>query len=139
MFRFLITLTVGVVVGFVLAKLRESVADQSRLREARDEAIRYRAQMSAARQSAATEVAVATPAAEPAPAPAPPVQNDDLTRINGIGPVFQSRLRAAGLHSYAQLAASDAGTVRAAVAAADWQKIEPERWIEEAAQLAASE
>lgn len=139
MFRFLFTLTVGVVVGFILAKVRESVADQNRLREARDEAIRYRAQMSAARQSAAVEVTTAPPAAEPAPAPAQPAQNNDLTRINGIGPVFQSRLRAAGLHTYAQLAASDPDTVRTAVAAADWQKIEPERWIEEAAQLAASQ
>ena len=137
MFRFLFTLTIGVVLGFILAKMRENVADQSRLREARDEAIRYRAQMAAARQSAAAEVTTAPPAAEPAIAPAEPVQNDDLTRINGIGPVFQSRLRAAGLHTYAHLAASDSDTVRTAAAAADWQKIEPERWIEEAAQFAA--
>ena len=139
MFRFLFTLTIGVVLGFILAKMRENVADQSRLREARDEAIRYRAQMAAARQSAAAEVTTAPPAAEPAIAPAESVQNDDLTRINGIGPVFQSRLRAAGLHTYAQLAVSDSDTVRAAAAAADWQKIEPERWIEEAAQFASGE
>lgn len=138
MFRFLVTLTIGVVLGFILAKVRENVADQTRLREARDEAIRYRAQMAAARQSAAAEVTTAPPAAETTTAPAEPVQNDDLTRINGIGPVFQGRLRAAGLHSYAQLATSDADTLRAAVAAADWQKIEPERWIAAAAQLAAS-
>lgn len=139
MFRFLFTLTVGVVVGFVLAKLRESVADQNRLREARDEAIRYRAQMAAARQSPAGEVRTAPPAAATLTATPPPAQNDDLTRINGIGPVFQSRLRVAGLHSFAQLAASDPDTLRAAVAAADWQKIEPQRWIEEAGHLAASE
>lgn len=139
MFRFLFTLTIGVVVGFVLAKLRENVADQNRLREARDEAIRYRAQMAAARQSAAAEVTTAPPAADAMTAPAQPVQNDDLTRINGIGPVFQSRLRAAGLHTYAHLAASDPDTVRTAAAAADWQKIEPERWIEEAGQLAVGE
>ncbi len=129
MFRFLFTFTLGAITGFVLALLREGMADQSRLREARDEAIRYRVQMAAARQSAATEAA--------APAPSAPLQDDDLTRVNGIGPVFQSRLRAAGIHTYAQLAAADAATVRAAVAAADWQKIEPQRWIEEAAQFAA--
>lgn len=139
MFRFFFGLVIGAGSGYLLAKLSEGVADQNRLREARDEAIRYRAQMAAARQSAAVEVGSAAPATEPAPAPAPPVQNDDLTRINGIGPVFQSRLRAAGLQTYAQLAASDPDTVRAAAAAADWQKIEPERWIEEAVQLAASE
>ncbi|MEZ4769640.1 MAG: hypothetical protein R2844_14570 [Caldilineales bacterium] len=110
------------------------MADQNRLREARDEAIRYRAQMAAARQSAAAETA-----APPAPAAPDPVQNDDLTRITGIGPVFQSRLRAAGIHTYAQLAATDPEAVRAAAAAADWQKIEPESWIEEAAHLAAGE
>ena len=134
MFRFLFAFTIGAITGFVLAKLRESVADQSRLREARDEAIRYRAQMSAAHQSAAAETA-----APPVPVAPDPVQYDDLTRINGVGPVFQSRLRAAGIHTYAQLAAADSDTVRAAAAAADWQKIEPEGWIEEAAQLAAGE
>ena len=132
MFRFLFAFIIGTVTGFVLAKLRESVADQARRREARDEAMRYRAQMASARQSAAAE-------ATAAPAPTEPQQDDDLTRVNGIGPVFQSRLRAAGIHTYAQLAAADPDTLRGVVAAADWQKFEPERWIEEAAQLAAGE
>lgn len=125
MLRFLFTLTVGVALGFFLAKLREGQIDQARLREARDEAIRYRSQVAAARQSVVAE------------ASAPPPQDDDLTRINGIGPAFQGRLRAAGIHSFAQLAASDPATLRAAVAAPDWQKVQPDRWIEEAGRLAA--
>jgi predicted flap endonuclease-1-like 5' DNA nuclease len=33
-----------------------------------------------------------------------PEQMDDLTEIVGIGPVYASRLNAAGIHSFAQLA-----------------------------------
>jgi predicted flap endonuclease-1-like 5' DNA nuclease len=32
-----------------------------------------------------------------------PEQMDDLTEISGIGPVYASRLNAAGIHSFAQL------------------------------------
>lgn len=134
MFRFLITLAAGVGLGFLLAKLREGQIDQERLREARDEAIRYRAQLAAARQSAAAEVSADAAGPE---VTAEPVQEDDLTRIVGIGPVFQGRLQAAGIRTFARLAASSPDELRSAVAAADWQKIEPARWIEEAAQLAA--
>lgn len=43
----------------------------------------------------------------PASAAGPPVRpgEDDLTAINGIGPVFDKRLKAAGIRTYAQLAA----------------------------------
>lgn len=63
---------------------------------------------------------------------------DDLTQIKGIGPVFQERLREAGITTYERLAATDPEQVREIIAAADWQKVEPERWVQEAAELATS-
>lgn len=66
------------------------------------------------------------------------VSPDDLTQIKGIGPVFQDRLNEAGIATYEQLAATAPEQVRQIIAAADWQKIEPERWVREAAQLMAS-
>lgn len=54
----------------------------------------------------------------PAPVPAMPsteTVTDDLTQINGIGPVFASRLRAAGLDSFEKIAASDDATLAEAV------------------------
>ncbi len=43
------------------------------------------------------------------PQPAIPMpQADDLQQVNGIGPVFDGRLRASGIHSIAQLAALSA-------------------------------
>ena len=44
---------------------------------------------------------------------------DDLTEINGIGPVFASRLRAAGISSFEALAGTDPGTLAEITGAAD--------------------
>lgn len=44
---------------------------------------------------------------------------DDLTEINGIGPVFASRLRAAGITSFSELAATDPDTLAEITGAAD--------------------
>lgn len=60
-----------------------------------------------------TEAAAAAPAAEAAapavegetPAAAVPAELDDFTRINGVGPVFAGRLKAAGINTFADLAA----------------------------------
>lgn len=57
-----------------------------------------------------------------------------LIDIVGIGPVFAKRLEAANIKSFADLASSSADHVRSIVKAEDWQKIEPERWIQEAAE-----
>ncbi len=61
---------------------------------------------------------------------------DKLERINGIGAVFAQRLHEAGIHSFAQLAASTPQQVTEIIRPESWQKIEPEEWIEEARQLA---
>jgi predicted flap endonuclease-1-like 5' DNA nuclease len=44
--------------------------------------------------------------------------NDDLTRIEGIGPKMSQALRDAGINSFATLAATDEDTLRAAIQAA---------------------
>ena len=38
-------------------------------------------------------------------------QNDDLTEVNGVGPVFAGKLEAAGITTFAALAAMDEGSL----------------------------
>ena len=63
-----------------------------------------------------------------------PEQADDLTEIVGIGPVYASRLNAAGIHSFAQLARQSPERLheilgpRAALANAD-------EWISQAQEM----
>lgn len=117
----------GLIAGYLLHQVLEQQRHHGELAEAHSEAIRARSQLAQARQ-----------AAPPAPIPQPvALQPDDLTRIRGIGPVFQKRLQEAGIRTFAQLAGLRPERLREIVATAEWQKIEPERWIAEAAQLAA--
>ncbi|HET9517845.1 MAG TPA: helix-hairpin-helix domain-containing protein, partial [Actinoplanes sp.] len=53
-----------------------------------------------------------------APADAATAAPDDLRRIEGVGPKMAAALNAAGIHTYAQLAAADESAVRAAISAA---------------------
>ena len=52
---------------------------------------------------------------EPEPEPEPEPVDEDLERIEGIGPKMSAALRAAGIRSYAALAESDEATLRAAI------------------------
>lgn len=76
-------------------------------------------------------------AAKPAKAEAAPAAADDLKKLTGVGPALEKKLNAAGITSYAQIAAwTDAD-----VAAIDEQlsfkgKIEREGWIDQAKELA---
>ena len=76
-------------------------------------------------------------AAKPAKAEAAPAAADDLKKLTGVGPALEKKLIAAGITSYAQIAAwTDAD-----VAAIDEQlsfkgKIEREGWINQAKELA---
>lgn len=59
-------------------------------------------------------------------APAPTTE-DDLTRLKGIGPVYQARLADQGITSFQDLAAADAASVAGAIDASvqqveDWQE-----------------
>lgn len=89
--------------------------------------------------SSAAPVAAAKPAAKAkaAPAPAAAAGSDDLKKLSGVGPALEKKLHAAGVTTFAQIAAwTDAD-----VAAMDEQlsfkgRIEREGWIAQAAELA---
>ncbi len=77
----------------------------------------------AAPKKAAPAKAAAAPKAGAAASAA-----DDLSQITGVGPAAVKKLNAAGITTFAQLAAADAETVESA-------KIKPE-WVEQAKELA---
>ncbi len=68
-----------------------------------------------------------------------PAAADDLTLIRGIGPRYAAQLSAAGITSYAALAATQPEQLKAIIAAPQWRKVDYEAWIEEAKLLAAGE
>lgn len=80
----------------------------------------------------------AAPAAPPEravkPAPAAPVaQADDLTIVEGIGPKIAGVLQAAGITTFAQLAAADVAQLTEIVQQADLRLAHPDTWPEQAA------
>lgn len=69
----------------------------------------------------------------------PPAQQDNLEIINGIGPVFASRLNAAGIYTFAQLAALTPEQIQDIMASSrGGHMIDATEWIEEARQFANS-
>lgn len=70
----------------------------------------------------------------------PTVEEDDLQKINGIGPVYAGLLQAAGIHTFAQLAELSAEQIRAIIEAErSGHMIEPEVWLAEARQFMAAD
>ncbi|MCB0083447.1 MAG: hypothetical protein KDE47_21045 [Caldilineaceae bacterium] len=68
------------------------------------------------------------------------VQPDDLKKINGIGPVYEGHLHAAGIQTFAQLAELSAAQIRQILEPIrSGHMIEPTTWIAEARQLAATD
>ena len=61
---------------------------------------------------------------------------DQLERIKGIGSVFAGRLKAAGVHTFEELAALTPERVRDIIRPEEWQKIEPGSWLAQAKELA---
>jgi predicted flap endonuclease-1-like 5' DNA nuclease len=57
---------------------------------------------------------------------------DTLTVIKGIGPVYQWKLRDAGVNTYTQLATADSDQLRRMLDIKDWQRVDIESWIEQA-------
>ena len=95
------------------------------------------AKAKAEKAPAPAKAPAAKKAAKPAKAEAAPAAADDLKNLTGVGPALEKKLIAAGITSYAQIAAwTDAD-----VAAIDEQlsfkgKIEREGWIDQAKELA---
>lgn len=82
------------------------------------------------------EPAVPAAAEEAAAAFNPPPNGDDLTRVNGIGPVFAQQLVEAQITTFAALAASTPESLAAAIDVPDWRRPDFEAWIRQAQQLA---
>lgn len=81
--------------------------------------------------TAKAEAVAPTPVAE---TPAP----DDLTRIEGIGPKISGLLQAAGITTFAQLAATDVSRLKQILAEADLAALaNPTTWPEQAGLAAA--
>ncbi|MEW5873092.1 MAG: hypothetical protein AB1894_27785 [Chloroflexota bacterium] len=75
------------------------------------------------------------PVVEAAP-PAEPPKPDDLTLLEGVGPKVQSVLQAAGILTFAQLAAADPGKLKEILEAANYPYMDPASWPEQAQLLA---
>ncbi|MBI1877390.1 MAG: hypothetical protein HYR94_04010 [Chloroflexi bacterium] len=57
---------------------------------------------------------------------------DNLTVIKGIGPVYQWKLRDAGINTYKHLATADPDQVRRMLDVKKWQRVNVEAWVEQA-------
>jgi len=54
---------------------------------------------------------------------------DDLTKIKGIGAVFQRKLRDLGVNTFQQLAEADPDKLRRLLGVKEWQKVDIAGWI----------
>jgi len=61
---------------------------------------------------------------------------DELTRIRGVGPIYQRKLRNMGINSFKQLAQADPAQIREMLEIKKWQRVDIEGWVEQAAELA---
>ena len=136
-----------------LAQEKEAHADasanlakvQSNMEATANDLVQARAdskQCSAALEAAQARIAEleAEAAAEPAPvakAAVPSSAKDNLKRVNGVGPVYEKKLNAAGIMTFAQLAAADAQAVHDIIQPKEWQAIDTADWVAEAKQFAA--
>jgi len=68
---------------------------------------------------------------------APGVNGDDLTTLEGIGPVYAARLRERGIATFGDLAATDEATLADIISAPAWRRINFGEWTSQA-RLAAS-
>ena len=60
---------------------------------------------------------------------------DDLTKIHGIGKVYQGKFHDAGVYLWSEVAELSDEKILAIIEPAEWQKIEPEEWKAEARQF----
>jgi predicted flap endonuclease-1-like 5' DNA nuclease len=60
---------------------------------------------------------------------------DELTRIRGIGPIYQRKLREMGISSFKQLAGADPAYIRGRLDIKKWQRVDIEDWIQQAGEM----
>jgi predicted flap endonuclease-1-like 5' DNA nuclease len=70
--------------------------------------------------------------ARAAAAEAPAVPADDLSRLEGIGPTYAQRLRAAGIATFSRLAEADPERLAAIIQAPAWRQPDYASWIAQA-------
>lgn len=100
-----------------------------------DEPVKKGASAEPSRPSAPAEP---EPAPEQTPPP-PPAENDDLTRIKGLGPRAAEKLHEAGIHSFSQIAGWSESDVEKFDALINGRgRIERDNWVEQARELTAS-
>ncbi|MCB0166764.1 MAG: hypothetical protein KDI79_21235 [Anaerolineae bacterium] len=130
------TFVTGLVIGLIVGWIIEWVIDLLYWR--RDENLTQHRLIEAEQKIRELEAALAERQSVPVAAPPPPVnqEKDNLEHINGIGPVFAKRLNNAGIFTFAELAAESPDRVRDIINPEEWQKIEPELWLEEAREIA---
>ena len=64
---------------------------------------------------------------------------DDLTKLEGIGPMYAARLNDKGITTFAQLAATDEGTLADVISAPAWRRINYADWKAQAELAAAGD
>ena len=74
-----------------------------------------------------------------AEAPRRMVVGDDFTTLEGIGPVYEAKLKHAGIVTFAQLAAADEAALKETVEAPAWRRVNYGEWIEQARLAAAGD
>lgn len=84
----------------------------------------------------ARDLVVSQPAPRALAATVPPW--DELTRIHGIGPVYRQRLYAAGINTFAALAAASVEQIEEIVKVQAWQAVDVASWIAQAQALTAN-
>ena len=67
-----------------------------------------------------------------AEAPRRMVVGDDFTTLEGIGPVYDAKLKHAGIATFAQLAVADEGQLAEIAQAPAWRRVKYGEWIEQA-------
>lgn len=129
------TFFTGLIIGLIVGWIIEWVIDLLYWR--RDESVMQQRMIEAEERIRELEAALAERQSVPAAAPPPVIhQKDNLERINGVGPVFAKRLNNAGIFTFAELATASPERVKEIIDPEEWQKFEPELWIEEARQIA---
>ncbi len=74
-----------------------------------------------------------------AEAPRRMVVGDDFTTLEGIGPVYEAKLKHAGIATFAQLVTTDEASLKEIIQAPAWRRVNYGEWIEQAKLAAAGD
>ena len=74
-----------------------------------------------------------------AEAPRRMVVGDDFTTLEGIGPVYEAKLKHVGIATFAQLAVADEASLKETIQAPAWRRVNYGEWIEQAKLAAAGD